>query len=320
MSWERTARFYDQFATLLDSGLPLPRAIELAGDVAGGALKTRAARVAADCARGRGVAESLTAAGEGPLAVALVHAGEAAGALPETCRRISAIYSEWHTTRGQIIGRLIYPLILLHAAMVIPALPGVVLGTSDPLWLVAGPVTLWTLIVIAAIVIRVTAANGLGARLALSWPLSGLTMPLITANSCTALRATLGAGLRVQEAFTLAAAACGNRVMAERLRRAGADLEAHRQPSITAALTACGWNQALIALIAAGEAGGSTDRALDQAGIAAREQFSWRLQWTARAFTSTVYTIAMLMAVAAIVGMYQATYGAALQEAAKDLE
>jgi len=318
MSWTRTALFHEQLGSLLASGLPLPRAVELAGDVAGGTWKARAAAVAGACAAGKSLADSLATHGEGPLAVALVRAGEASGAIPETCHRIAAIHQEWVATRSQIISRLVYPVILLHAALVIPVIPGVFLGTTDALWLGFGPAVLWTLVIAVAVGIRLTTASGLAARLVLTSPLAGLGLPLVTANACTALRATLGAGLRVREAFNLAGAACGNRVMAKRLSQAGLDLEEHRTPDIATALTVCGWNQTLVALIAAGEAGGRLEATLDQAAVAARETFSWRLQWTAKIFNGAVYGLAMIVAIVAIFSVAQNVYGPALSEATGD--
>lgn len=313
--WRRTALFHGQLAGLLDAGLPIGRSLVLAGATAGGPMTTACASWSASCEGGSHLWTVLAASGEAPLVVALVRAGEESGRLPDCCRRIAGICERLARTRDEAVGRLIYPALLLHAALIAPAVPGAVLGRSDPLWLLAGPACLWGIIAALAAVGWITGRSGLFGRLMLRWPFSFLAMPMLTANTAAVLEAAFSAGMRVQAAFALAAGACGNQAMGARLAEAGVSIEERRLGSVAEGLAHGGIGGDLLALVQTGEAGGRLDRALAQVATLAEERFASRLRWTAKIATGTVYAIAMITAACTVLMMWSQVMGGELASA-----
>jgi type II secretory pathway component PulF len=310
--WRRTALLHGQLAGLLDAGLPIGRSLVLAGATAGGRMAAASAAWAASCEGGNRLWQVLGASGEAPLVVALVRAGEESGRLPDCCRRIADICERLARTRDEAVGRLIYPALLLHAALIAPAVPGAVLGRSDPLWLLAGPACLWGLIAALAAVGWGTGRSGLFGRLMLRRPFSFLAMPMLVANTAAVLEAAFSAGMRVQAAFALAAGACGNQAMGARLAEAGVAIEERRLDSVAEGLAHGGVGGDLLALVQTGEAGGRLDRALAQVATLAEERFASRLRWTAKIATGTVYAIAMITAACTVLMMWSQAMGGAM--------
>ena len=255
MSWSSAATFYDQLRALVAAGMPLPRALELAGDAAGGTHRAWAKQWATGCSGGLALAPQLTAAGEAPLATALVAAGEASGRLGELCGEVAGFFRHLVTTRNLIIARLIYPVCLAHVALTAMAIPAVVAGHS-PWLLLAGPAALWAVGGGLALAARL-ASRDLLARLALQPGAAGLTWPLVATNTCTVLHAAVAAGMLHHAALELAAPACGNRVIAARLRTAASGLVTGSVPTMAAALGGAGYSATVVQLVAnGGQAGG----------------------------------------------------------------
>ena len=313
MSWTGTALFYSQLGSMLRAGLAAPKALELAGGSAGGAYRAKGLAWAESCRSGNSLADTLV--GEPTLAVALIRAGETSGRLPEMCKRIEELWQERIRLRSLVVGKLIYPGFLLHATLIIPQVPGVFLGTAEPSALVIGPAILWAAIGGAWLFFHLAGTGFLLARLMLLWPLSGLSLPIITANACQVLAAGLGSGMLARRALELSAEACGNQIMGNRLRNAALGVETNRLSGITPALAEAGLMPLVIELSAAGEASGQLETTLNRASVMAAEAFSFRATWAARVFTGTVYGLIVVVAAVAIVGMYAKVLGGVMEAA-----
>lgn len=319
MGWSASGRFYRQLGVMLKAGLPWDQALPLAGDTGGPAYARRSRAWARACTAGSALGDALAADGEPPLAVALMRAGEASGRLPEVCQELAGWYEHLVALRNQALGRLVYPALLLHVALALLALPGVIPGRLSPWWLLAGPAALWLLLGLGVLGASLLRRGGLLASLAL-WPgVRFVCRPFVAANLCAVLRAGLVAGLRVGTATDLAAAACGNRVVGARLAAAGRQVEAGTLPSLAAALGVAGLDAITVDLVAAGEAGGTVDAALGRAADLHREQARLRSEWAARIATGLFYGLAMLVAAYTIVTLY-AGYLGQVQETMRDLD
>lgn len=317
MSWAHAATFHEQLAVTLDAGLTIAQAVQLAGDTAGGGMRALGVRWSAGCASGKALAEQMAADGQTPFAVALVKAGETSGRLPELCRELAAHYRHAIALRTLVIGRLVYPLILIHATLL--AL-GIVLTFmfSWSTWVILGlPVALW-LTAVGAWFAWGRLRPAARARLALRGPFAGLTLPLVSANTCSVLRAALSAGMLMPAALELSAGACGNQVLGERLTEAGRDLRHNRLDSLAAALARCGLPAVVVDHITSGERSGSLDRTLGQAAMLMRESFRLRAEWTARITCGIIYGGAMLGAVV-VVFLFWSAYMGQIGDVMKDL-
>jgi type II secretory pathway component PulF len=257
----------------------------------------------------------MQAAGQTPLLTALVKAGETTSHLPELCTRIADHYDQLISLRSLVIGKLIYPALLIHLALMVPALPGVVLGEQPAYALLAGPGGLWLALLIAGIALWVTRRSGVLSRIALLPIISSLTRPYLTANTCLVLASATSAGMKVRDSLDLAAGACGNRVLGAQLQAGGKAVDNGTTPTMAAALTGAGFPSSTLALIDNGERAGSLEKTLDQAAIANRESFRLRLEWTTRTLLGLIYGIAMLLAAYTVVSMYSKVLGGAMQAA-----
>lgn len=309
MSWATASRFYHQLALITRTGIALPEAIGMAGNVAGGWHGRHAPAWREACRGGGGLADQLEASGEARETVALIRAGERSGRLPELAQAIATAHDHRIELRSLVIARLLYPAVLLHAGLILPAVPPVVLGYASPWKLLLGPSVLYAVVAIGAIVLRLTTASGLLARLLLAFPLRGLAMPLIEAHTYRVLQAAFLSGMLVPEALELASGACGNRVMEGRLRAAASDVRSGLLPNLGSALAHVGFPRTPVGLVANGEQVGKTDEVLGQVTTLAEESFRTRSLYAAKVVTGTIYGIAMVMAIIAIFQGYGAYIG-----------
>lgn len=306
MSWTHTAIFYEQLAVTLDAGLSIAQAVQLSGDTAGGQLRTSGQRWSAGCAAGRGLAELLQAAGQPSFDIALIKAGETSGRLPELCRELASHYRHRIALRTLVLGRLVYPVFLIHVTLLACGIVLVFMRGWSPWFILALPLMLWSLVAGAAVFVRLLGPNT-RAKWALSGPFAPLTMPLVAANTCTVLRAALSAGLLMPDALELTAGACGNRILGERLVSAANELRYNRLDSLSAALKRCGLPALVVDHTTTGERSGTLDKTLGQVATMMRESFRLRAEWTARAVCGLIYGGAMLAAVA-VVMLFGMTY------------
>jgi type II secretory pathway component PulF len=319
MTWTSAARFYRQLSLVHNAGIAVAQAVEMAGVATIGHHRELAPEWARGCAGGSQLADQLERTGEEPLAVALMRAGEKSGRIPEMSRMLAEHYEHRLALRDLVIARLVYPLLLLHLALMAPAVPKVFFG-SWPAWtLLAGPALIWA---ITAAVIggeRASRRAGLTSRLMVQPPLAFLGMPLIVCNTAHVLRAALTAGMLVPDALELAARGCGNRLMAQRLRDAGSSVRNGRTPNLAAALGQCGFPSTELGLIANAEFAGKLEEVLLQVATVAEESFRSRAMWTAKVLTGIIYGVALLVTAAVILAGAMAYVGQ-INQAAQDLE
>jgi len=320
MRWDSAAAFYDQLGMLVKTGLPLPMAVRMAGNTSSGWHRSQAPAWAAVCEGGAQLHTALSAAGEVPLVTALIRAGELSGNLPEQARGLGAHYRQAVATRNQVVGRLIYPVLLLHVALLVPALPGVVAKGDNPLWLLAGPAALWAAAAVLLIGVVGLRASPLAAQVAL-WPgLRLLTMPLVTGLVCQVLRGGLSAGLLVSDALELAAGACGNAVVGTRLAAQAPALRAGSGASLSDALAAAELGGDLLPLIRNGEVAGRLDEALGQVATVMSERFASRLAWAAKGLNSAVFALALIGVAVTVISMFQSVYLGPINDLSKELD
>ena len=114
--------FFRQLAVILQSGIPLAQGLILIADNMtnqrfAGCVKHIAARLSA----GEELSLSLRISPKvfEPLAIGLIEAGEVGGILEQVLDRIALLLEERAKIRGQIIGAMIYPVIVLLLAITV---------------------------------------------------------------------------------------------------------------------------------------------------------------------------------------------------------
>ncbi|MHC4598253.1 MAG: type II secretion system F family protein [Planctomycetota bacterium] len=122
VSHKQLTHFTSQFSTLQDAGLPIVRSLRiLEGQMKGGLLKHAVTDVAEDVEGGESLSESME---KHPrvfnlLYVSMVRAGEMGGVLDTIFRRLAEFMERAYKVRRQIIGAMIYPVVVVMFAVLL---------------------------------------------------------------------------------------------------------------------------------------------------------------------------------------------------------
>lgn len=285
--------FYRQLAFMLRAGLPVTQALQLAQtQLSGGRLNQVIRQMIADIESGSSLSQALAAHPKvfSALAVNLVVAGESTGELDVIVERLAAHLEKRSVLRGQTISALIYPTIVVLAAIgvgiflvtkIIPkfgqflasqgrALPPstqFLIDFSTAVTTHGGAILLVLACAIAAALAIYRMPPGRLAidRLLLRLPVIGnLLMNGSMAQLAWGLSMLLRSGITVYDALKIASGLLGNRVLSNRLTVAaemilgGRDLAGSlRDPLVPILLTR---------MVAVGETTGTLDRVLQELG------------------------------------------------------
>ncbi|MBW3625598.1 MAG: type II secretion system F family protein [Armatimonadetes bacterium] len=221
------ALLYRQLAATVNAGMGLPRGLELAAIGTRGRLRKALETVTRKTAQGTSLAEAMAPRRElfGRAAHALLKAGEAGGRLEQTLRS-AADHFERRWRLKQIVRRaMVYPVILLLASILIPAVPVALLqGTEAAIRMLAFQALFLIQFVLFYAAFRVvTRFEGPG----LVWDTVLLQLPVIgtfvrKASAAKFLRTfadLYDVGISPLSALDIAADTCGNRYLARNLLR-----------------------------------------------------------------------------------------------------
>jgi len=130
------ARLYRELAKLIDADFHLDRSLDLLlkqGQPA--AVQKLLHRWRDGMRTGQGIGDALTAAGNGVLDrvdLAMVAAGERSGKLGQSFRLLHVFHDQMATSVRQARRAMVYPLLLVHMAVVLPEIPSLIHAT-DPM-------------------------------------------------------------------------------------------------------------------------------------------------------------------------------------------
>lgn len=110
----------EQLAVLLDRGVTLIEALEVAGSVVGPATQERLRRMREDVSSGAGFAEACERVGGfHEIAIAVYRAAEKSGGLADACRRVAEAAERRRAISSKATTLLIYPAVLLVVAVAV---------------------------------------------------------------------------------------------------------------------------------------------------------------------------------------------------------
>ena len=115
--------FFRQLSVILQSGIPLAQGLILiAENVSNPKLAFCVKRIAARLGSGEELSTVLKQYPKvfKPIMVGLIEAGETGGILDQVLDRIATLMEEQAKIRGQIIGALVYPMLVLVLALIPP--------------------------------------------------------------------------------------------------------------------------------------------------------------------------------------------------------
>jgi len=223
------ANFYRQFATMLDAGLPLSRCLDALSKQSPGRLSRAASQMRQRIDSGW----TLTEAAEelprvfSPLRVNLIRAGETSGNLEGVFLKMADAQESSSRLRKQVIGKLIYPVILLHVGVVVPS---VITGFfQDARAAVLQALTILVpayLLVIFLVLIRrfgkatEPSRHFLDAILYHLPVIGGVVQKVGLARFARTFESLYSAGVGLPRALVCSAEATGNTVMERRIKRA----------------------------------------------------------------------------------------------------
>lgn len=119
------AKFGRAFGAMYRSGVPMPRAIELAADACGNEhMRARIAPAGKSLEGGHGVAATLAATESfSPIVLDMISTGETTGSLDQMLDKVSAFYEQEATTRAQqtaqVLGVAIALLVMIYIGYII---------------------------------------------------------------------------------------------------------------------------------------------------------------------------------------------------------
>ena len=124
------AQAYHSLYVMLESGVPILRALELSGKTARGSLRRAWQQVRLDVQQGDGLAQAMQKHPRQflPLDVAIVEAGEVSGNLPASLRRLEQWYNFLGDLKKKVTAGMALPVIVLFVAGFVLPFPDYFLG------------------------------------------------------------------------------------------------------------------------------------------------------------------------------------------------
>ena len=280
-------------ATLLESGLPMSRALVALSDLAPPSWTAALASVRESVRQGRSLAHALTSSDLGlpPVLLGIIYAGEAGSGVAPAVRRAAEFAEASAATRRAVRGALAYPLVLASAGLAtvallvsvvvprfaailadlgqeLPASTRLVLATTEWFRTLAMPVVFVTAVLV--VMWRAWTANEVGRR---RWDAWMLEMPMVgrvrrsaaASRACAALAALLESGVALPTALVHTARACGDAALGARLISVREAI-AHGERLSAAIDRESALTMTAVRLIRAGEETGRLAGMLDHAG------------------------------------------------------
>ena len=309
ISWLDRALGYRQLGQLLRAGMPLQQSLQQLGG--GRAWQAHCQHAATQLASGA----ELTAAWshETPFIRAVISWSERSGRLEQACQRIADSAERLVNWRRQLFGKLVYPILVLHLALLVPAIPGVVQG--NPAWyLLIGPLSLW-LILIALLTLGVTTRQWWMPVLLARGPLHWLVAPAREALITELLAAGIEAGMLLDELCDQAAEVmplafwrqpCHD--LATAIRR-GDDVWQNDHAWVQA-----GCQAATASALRVGYHSGQLVESAQQQSRLAAERTLDRLMWCLKIIAGTCFAIAIAATVYAVFSVFMEAYYKPLQQ------
>lgn len=309
---------YHHLATMLNAGLPILRAFDTVTTHARGSLRRTFVRVSRSLAEGKTVTEAFD---DFPGVFArfdrtLIKAADESGHL-DTC---FAMLSDWYEFLRQIkrkaMAGLLYPLFILHVAVMVVQIPDVVLGDTTTAGAVINVVQFLAVVVyVPWFLLWLIVARGpqwpavrvVLDHMLLRIPLLGQGIrELCISRFCRAFGMLYKAGVPMSECFAFAPKATGNYSVAG-LFSGGIDKIAEgKVPSE-------GFSRRLPAeyldLWTIGEETGDLDRCVDKIAEIAADRADLRIRLFARGLPWVIYILVMIYMTYKILEMAQGVYG-----------
>ncbi len=268
---EQLAGFYRQLGTMLAAGVPVVRALEsLERSAPGRRLREASAALRRRIHGGGDLSDGLEAHASifPALHRELIRVGERSGTLDRQLRHLADLLDQFVAIRKEVVGRMFYPLLVLHLSVLVVPLPQLVASQDLQAYgrdVLAALALLCAMGGLAWFIARQIARDRAGLvaadRLALAIPVLGnIHRDIALGRFFAALKAMLNAGIGLLDALPRAGAARGWGALSAASREAGPELQ--RGEPLALALAGALPADAL-SMVAAGQESGKLDEMLD---------------------------------------------------------
>jgi len=236
LSFRQKEQLFHELAQLARSGLPLSTSLEMLGRNS----FSRMGRCAASLRRAlqsEGTAsKAFRETGFEPSDIAVIQAGEMAGAIEPIFTELSAYYAELAKARTTIVDASLYPLVVMHLGVLLLAIPKAIMGDG---WKTYASTVLPTLLGFYAVVIVVIflwkfTASSYGssrpvAEILARVPLLGYFLTMWTGWRFAAILSLyVKAGGGISRGLETAGSSCGSSLLAAATCQAGQQLQSGR--------------------------------------------------------------------------------------------
>ena len=303
---DRRARLYQTLATALDAGLGIEQALDLASERPQRATRDRLARV---LRRENRIPE---------LEARVLSAAETAGVLPDVLRQLAEFLETRAVALRKLAVRLLYPLLLLHAAVVLPNLRWLVLGDLGDFLgrVVPALLVLWGLGAGVAVGVGwcrtlLRKNPGFAAMLRGLPVVGGLIQRSGAGTYAYLLSMLLAAGVPLDAALKDSARCCGNAELeasglriTERVVRRGEGLSTALDSESRA------WPRLLIEAIRTGEVAGKLEETLAGVARGLRQEANQRAELLLTVVPILVYLVAAVYVAWVVITTFTGLYSA----------
>lgn len=217
---------YRQLATLLGSGVGILRALEVLSRHKRSRLRKTIFSIRQSIEDGYSFTEAISIQDRffTPFERAVIQAGEMSGRLESNLRFLADYMEKISFWRRKIIGGMIYPLIILHAAIFIPPLHLLIFQGFIPYVYAVSRTLLWFyglgfgIFLAVKISSRVRVILHIRDYLLQAIPVCGrILRSLAIARFTASLSSSSSAGISIRPSLKFAAAACGNEYIKQRI-------------------------------------------------------------------------------------------------------
>ena len=270
LSLQKQAFFFRQLASMIDSGTTGARALMVLGQQTPGQFGAVLIDMARVVDEGQPMSTAFATYPEffSEFTICMIRAGEVGGMLDNRLRDLAAYMEQSYTMQAAMASMMLYPILVLHAAALLPRLGVLVTQGVGPYLMAVVPLLglLYGLVIGWFVLERFVSLAGplrvMVDQVVLSLPLVGTMVRRAAAvKFARALGELIEAGLPTASSVQVAGQACGNQALAARLVTVVPQLREGAPLSVVIPRTGI-FNIAAVQMLTTAEVTGTTGEAL----------------------------------------------------------
>ncbi len=309
-AYQEKAIFYRQLSIMLRSGIPISSALRQMYSYSN--LKEIINTLMLFVEKGETLSTAMSNAGYAfsRMEIASVSAGEHSGNLPEIAGRLAIYFETLQDVKNKLIAGMIYPAILLHAAIIIPAIPLIFTRSVFAFFIRILPM----FIIIYGSVFAVFFAKKVLSKpemiqirdaIAIKLPagFGKLFRKIAVVRFLQAFNCLYSAGVSVVESIQISAESAGNKIIENELLRAVPQVQNGK--SLSSAFAGNLYLPAIVIdMLSTGEMSGKLDETLEKAAWHLQQEVNLAVEAIIKIIPVIVYLLVALYVTLIIISFY----------------